>query len=90
MYFGDFCVQKKLDGVILSVAKGLAWSHVIVAMTSPCARFFAMLKMTYCHRKKKKLKTLPRQIKAVPLCPISPKGSEEAVAVVATHLPENF
>ena len=35
-------------------------------------------------------KALPPQIKAVPLCPISPKGSEEAVAVVATHLPENF
>ena len=34
--------------------------------------------------------TLLRQIKAVPLCPIGPKGSEEAVAVVATHLPENF
>jgi hypothetical protein len=35
-------------------------------------------------------KTLPRQIKVVILQPISPKGSEEAVAVVATHLPENF
>ena len=34
--------------------------------------------------------TLQYQIKAVILQPISPKGFEEAVAVVATHLPENF